>query len=232
MKHRQELPDQEIQGYMNFERLLDNRKSALQKASMVTVVKWGAALLIATSLTFTIWFVSKRETTLSSDQVVNEKKTSTNNKLPLKDSLAINESADLEPLPIPQKERKSERTEKSAPPPAENQEATSEAESNYIQAEPIDGYDALYEYFDKNLVYPKEAIRDSIQGIQTVSFVINASGMPEQIQISKPLGEAFEREARRLIENMPQWKPATLNGKPVPSRISVPLTFSIQSVEK
>ena len=99
-----------------------------------------------------------------------------------------------------------------------------------MQAEPADGYSALYAYFNSNLVYPSEALKDSIQGVETVSFVINTDGKPEKITIRQSLGEPFEKEARRLIENMPLWKPATLNGKAVPSQMSVPLTFQIQKV--
>jgi TonB family protein len=105
-------------------------------------------------------------------------------------------------------------------------------EAGYMQAEPLLGYPDLYEYFNANLVYPPEALKDSIQGVQTVSFVINAEGKPEQIEVVKSLGEPFEKEVKRLIENMPEWKPATLNGKPVSSKISLPLTFQIQKIKK
>lgn len=233
MKHRPQLPDEEIQGYMNFEGLLNNRKSALQKASMVTVAKWSAALLVVTTFTFTMLYLSKRESSaISSNQVVSNEKPPVNEMLPLSDSSIIEKPKDSETSPVHRKDSKPNNHKSSAIQPTVKDELTSQAESEYIQAEPINGYDALYEYFNKNLVYPHEAVKDSIQGIQTVSFVINADGKPEQIQIGKPLGEAFDREARRLIENMPEWKPATLNGKPVPSKISVPLTFSVQSVEK
>jgi hypothetical protein len=60
--------------------------------------------------------------------------------------------------------------------------------------------------------------------------VVNTDGKPENITIKQSLGEPFEKEARRLIENMPLWKPATLNGKPVSSQMSIPLTFQIQKV--
>src|SRR5690606_37573422 len=90
MKHRQQLPDEEIQGYMNFERLLDNRKSALQQSSMVTVAKWSLTVLLAIGLTFTLWYVSNRESsTVSSDEVAGDNKPSKNNDLVLSDSSEI-----------------------------------------------------------------------------------------------------------------------------------------------
>jgi hypothetical protein len=52
----------------------------------------------------------------------------------------------------------------------------------------------------------------------------------EQIEVEQSLGEEFEKESVRLIENMPEWKPAKLDGNPVRSRISIPLTFQIQKM--
>lgn len=102
-------------------------------------------------------------------------------------------------------------------------------ETVYIQAEPVDGYQTLYEYFDRELIYPEPAIQDSIQGVLTVSFLINKEGKPEKIKTSGTLGKAFEREAIRLVEGMPLWKPATLNSNPVSSQLSLPLTFQLHT---
>jgi len=95
-------------------------------------------------------------------------------------------------------------------------------------AEPVEGFQHLYEYFNSELKYPEEAVRDSIQGVVMVSFIINKEGDPEQITIIRSMGPAFDKEAYRLIENMPKWKPALMNGKPAPSKISLPLTFRIE----
>jgi TonB family protein len=101
----------------------------------------------------------------------------------------------------------------------------------YLQAEPIEGYEALFEFFRENLKYPQDAIKDSIQGVMKISFVINEEGKPVNIRTEETLGKLFDAEAVKLIESMPPWKPALLNGKPVKSRISLPLTFEIRKVE-
>lgn len=98
----------------------------------------------------------------------------------------------------------------------------------YVQAEPGEGYAHLYAYFKENLKYPVQAIRDSVEGIETVSFTIDERGKPVRINITHSLGEPFDEEAVRLIQNMPDWKPATLNGRPVASQLSVPLTFQLR----
>jgi len=96
-----------------------------------------------------------------------------------------------------------------------------------LPAEPIIGYPKLYTYFDEELKYPENLQSDSINGVITASFVINTEGNPEQITIINSLGPAFDEEVKRLIVGMPKWKPATLNGKPVTSKVSIPFTFTI-----
>lgn len=97
----------------------------------------------------------------------------------------------------------------------------------YTQAEPAGGYEKLYDYFTQELQYPESAVRDSVQGVVVIDFVINVAGKPEQVQIQQSLSTACDAEAIRVIENMQPWKPASLNGKPVPARVSVPLTFQL-----
>jgi TonB family protein len=121
---------------------------------------------------------------------------------------------------------------KTSPEQAEPAEPiTAEAtQSAYEQAEPVDGYASLYDYFNTNLVYPPESLKDSIEGVQTVKFTINADGKPENIEVISSLGASFENEAKRLIESMPRWRPASLNGRPVSSQMSLPVTFQIKKI--
>jgi TonB family protein len=86
----------------------------------------------------------------------------------------------------------------------------------------------LYAYFSKELIYPEEAVKDSIEGVLIVKFLINKEGKPEKIQTSGSLGILFDKEAIRLIEHMPLWKSATVNGNPITSRLSLPLTFQLR----
>ena len=98
----------------------------------------------------------------------------------------------------------------------------------FTEAEPIDGYPALYAYFNRELKYPQELAKDSVEGTVTVSFIINENGKPAAIKIITSLGEVFDKESIRIIENMPAWKPATINGSATATRLSIPLTFQIK----
>ena len=235
MKHKQQPSDEEIQSYMNFDRLLENRKMVLNSSRIHTILKWSVSVM--TIVLVVSWFYF----TWEADRPVVKQATPALQdipEIPLKltpiDSGAdksnsdekISEKSVAEDIPqgkVPARTPgKSDLQQKAEPEIKEN---------GYFQAEPLMGYPDLYEYFNANLIYPVEALKDSIQGVQTVSFVINTKGKPEQIQVIKSLGQPFEKECRRLIENMPEWKPAILDGKPVDSKISIPLTFQIQKLK-
>lgn len=101
----------------------------------------------------------------------------------------------------------------------------------YRQAGPVNGYPSLYEYFARELAYPQEALADSVEGIVMVSFTINRQGRPEKITVEQSLGAAFDEESIRVVREMPDWNPAYYGNTPVPSRISVPLTFQIRRLK-
>ena len=98
----------------------------------------------------------------------------------------------------------------------------------YTEAEPVNGLTALYAYFESELRYPTEALVDSVEGTSIVLFTITKDGVIDAISVEKSLGKAFDEEAKRLINNMPTWKPAMVNDVPVDSKVSIPLHFRIQ----
>ena len=54
MKQHQQPSDEEIQSYMNFDRLLDSRKVALSSTRTMSVLKWSIPALTITTLI--VWF--------------------------------------------------------------------------------------------------------------------------------------------------------------------------------
>jgi protein TonB len=231
MEQRPQLSDEEIRSYMDFDRLMADRKLVANKPKY-HYLKWIVPAIAVIGVATWLMFNYSNENAKQSQDVRADKG---------KTNVAVS-PADPDPSssetsaasPVTEEPKTTERTAKSSPagPQAEAQQSpeNAPAEDIYVQAEPVKGYSSLYAYFNSNLVYPTEALKDSIQGVETVSFVINTEGRPEKITIKQSLGEPFEKEARRLIENMQLWNPATLNGKPVPSQMSVPLTFQIQKV--
>lgn len=238
MEHKPELSDEEIRSYMDFDNLVAKRKLITPASRLNRVLKFVIPAVIFTGSVTWFLFISdpgrsQHATAPEKDDQRQHEKLS----IQLPDSSAKQEDTSVqtnktvngrEKLQLPPiKKQSSSTVERSKT----TQPQSGPTDDVYIQAEPADGYPALYAYFNKALIYPPDAVKDSVQGVQTVSFVINAEGKPRKIAVRQSLGLSFEKEAIRLIENMPSWKPATLNGKPVSSQVSLPLTFQIQRIK-
>ncbi len=100
--------------------------------------------------------------------------------------------------------------------------------TTFIEAAPIDGFPALYGYFDKNLKYPEEALEDKVEGSVIIRFVIDTLGNPTKLKVEKQLDDLLDKTAIELIKNMPKWKPALLNGAPIESTHRIPLFFNVE----
>lgn len=110
----------------------------------------------------------------------------------------------------------------------EEKKAVEEMAYVYVEAAPVEGLTYLYAYFSENLTYPDELRKDSIEGVVLISFTILKDSTVSNVNIVQSLGEKFDNEALRVINNMPKWIPATVNDTPVNSKLSIPLTFNIQ----
>jgi TonB family protein len=227
------LPDDELRSYMNFDALLEKHNVAKAHRAIRWWLLMGGAVMISM---ITYWYSTTSSTRQASHPLpVEEEQRSEpaeNSVLPDEPQLQVNTSADtLSATSSPPKIQQRRSTSKQAPQPKAapvDEKKEDETLPAYVQAEPVEGYPALYAYFNSNLIYPQEALKDSIQGVLTVVFTINTQGKAENIAVQQSLGEPFEREAIRVIQHMPAWKPATVNNKPVPSRMSIPLTFQIK----
>lgn len=247
MKTKPEMTEDEIRSYMDFDRLLEiHRQSpgslrpSTQKIIWITsaVVLFGVVALVIvlrsdSSSPTNVNQKSKRAIPLSSKDSVNEPNTAKGNAQTELDSVSIIQSpspkshqkanADTNTLAQKKSELKQEPVQGFA-------KKDQESKPVYIQAEPVDGYPNLYRYFSSELRYPQEAIKDSIRGEVIAVFSINIHGSPEKISIEQSLGPVFDQEVIRLIMNMPSWKPATYKNKPVPSKMSLPLTFQVKKI--
>jgi len=62
------------------------------------------------------------------------------------------------------------------------------------------------------------------QGLCLVSLVVDKEGRPKNVRIPGPLGMGLDAEAIKAVEQF-RFSPATYNGHPVPSRITVEVCF-------
>lgn len=78
----------------------------------------------------------------------------------------------------------------------------------------IGGEEALKRYLKNEVIYPKG---QSAEGSVFVKVRIDEEGYTTDIVITKSMGSAFDKEAIRVINNMPQWEPQITNYKKVKS---------------
>src|SRR5687768_13848089 len=78
------------------------------------------------------------------------------------------------------------------------------------------GGQALAYFIRKNLQYPAEARKAGISGAVTVEFLVMSNGTVGNAgTLGEVIGYGLEEEAVRIVEKMPRWIPARLDGKPV-----------------
>ena len=111
---------------------------------------------------------------------------------------------------------------------AQTEESDDEIYKNVeTMAEFPGGTDKLREYLRSNLIYPQKAIELVIQGRVYVTFVVRKDGSIADPKVSRSVDPILDAEALRVVREMPDWKPATVNGKDVSSYFTLPLIFSI-----
>jgi protein TonB len=90
------------------------------------------------------------------------------------------------------------------------------------------GESELNKFIKKNLKYPPAALRNGLEGLVVVQFVVNREGEISDVQVVKKLGGGTDEEAMRVVKMMPKFAPAKQNGRPVSFRYTLPVRFGLQ----
>jgi protein TonB len=86
---------------------------------------------------------------------------------------------------------------------------------------------ALMSYITKNIKYPSIATENGIQGRVICTFVINRDGKVTNAEVIRSVDPSLDKEALRVINNMPAWKPGKQRGKPVRVKYTLPIVFRL-----
>jgi len=73
-----------------------------------------------------------------------------------------------------------------------------------ISTNPVGGMDSFRRYIKENLVFPVEESINA-QANVILSFTVGLSGRPGDIELIESTGDAFSREAVRLLQEGPDW---------------------------
>lgn len=91
------------------------------------------------------------------------------------------------------------------------------------------GIVALKTYLAKNLIYPQEAKEEGVMGTVEILLKINKNGKLEDYEVVQSVGAGCDEEALRLMDLMPDWKPATLDGEPLAAQRSIKIPFKLKT---
>lgn len=83
-------------------------------------------------------------------------------------------------------------------------------------------------FLAKNIKYPTIAQENGVQGRVIVQFVVNRDGSIVDPVVMRSVDPYLDKEALRVIQMMPKWKPGKQRGKAVRVKYTVPVTFKLQ----
>jgi len=84
---------------------------------------------------------------------------------------------------------------------------------------------AFHKYIYDNLKYPVIGDVD-VEGRVVLKFVVKKDGSIGKIDIVRSLHPAYDKEAVRLVREMPQWIPGKQNNRPVNVYFTLPIRFN------
>ena len=90
------------------------------------------------------------------------------------------------------------------------------------------GDPALLKYISDHTQYPEIAKENNIQGKVIVRFCVTPKGGVSQVSVLKGVDPELDKEAIRVVNTLPPFKPGKQGGKPVPVWYMVPISFTLK----
>jgi periplasmic protein TonB len=87
------------------------------------------------------------------------------------------------------------------------------------------GFEALKRFLQSNLRMPENNLETGTQVKVIARFVVGSDGRVRDVEITQTADEVFNREVRRVILKMPEWKPGMQHNRNVAVYFSLPVNF-------
>ncbi len=91
----------------------------------------------------------------------------------------------------------------------------------------VGGEGALRDYIEDNIKYPEDALKSGIEGRVIVRFEVCSDGSIDRVAVVRGVDKTLDKEAIRLVENMPKWIPGRHNDVDVNVYYTLPITFRL-----
>jgi len=89
------------------------------------------------------------------------------------------------------------------------------------------GMEALMKYLSTNIKYPKDAVKQKIEGRVMVTFIVDTDGSISDVKTVKTVYPSIDKESVRVVKKMPKWKPGKKDGRPVRVQYALPIVFRL-----
>ena len=87
---------------------------------------------------------------------------------------------------------------------------------------------ALLRYISSNIKYPAIAQENGITGRVNIRFVVEPTGDVSNVTVVRGVDPSLDREAVRVVQSLPKFKPGKQRNRAVRVYYSVPITFTLQ----
>lgn len=101
---------------------------------------------------------------------------------------------------------------------------------SYVEQMPTfpGGDAALNKFITDHLKYPSVSLEEGVQGVVQLRFVVNENGSVGEVQILKSTVDSYcDKEAKRVVSQLPRFTPGRQNGKAVKVWFTMPIRFHI-----
>jgi periplasmic protein TonB len=89
------------------------------------------------------------------------------------------------------------------------------------------GMEAMYQYLNNTIKYPRAAREIGISGTVFLNFVVEKDGSISSVNVLRGIGGGCDEEAIRVVQNMPKWNPGLQRGEPVRVSFNLPVKFTL-----
>jgi TonB family protein len=86
-------------------------------------------------------------------------------------------------------------------------------------------------YIMNRIRYPEAAIEAKVEGLVSLTFIVDKDGSVTNIKVLKDIGYGCGDEVVRILKEMPKWIPCTQRGKPVRFKYGKNIRFTLPKEE-
>lgn len=89
------------------------------------------------------------------------------------------------------------------------------------------GSGEMHKFITSSLRYPDDAVERNVQGLVVYTFIVEKDGTLTHFDLIHRADSSLDKEALRILQSMPPWRPAKYNDEFVRSKSYVPMYFRL-----